>query len=570
MMSHRPQTLDRSQQAAAPRRAAPLAVAATALVAAAAVVGLFLGYLAIARSVGTNADGASNTLQAWDMLHGNLLLHGWTTTDVSFYGTELVEQAFLESIIGLRPDVLPVGAALTYTLIVVLVALLAKGRVTGVPAAARVALAVAIVLVPAPGLGVGTLLSDPDHTGTAVPVLLTWLVLDRATTDRAGRPCEPGRALPFVIAALLAWGIIADPLVILLGAVPLAVVGMARLGVAGRWRPGSWRGLDARLVVAASASVLAARGVQWLIRLAGGFATQPMNGSLAAPDQLGRHLTIAGESIAVLFGGYFPTLHGPFERTVGGLHLLGVALAAGAVVLTVARALCGRAERSAELLAAGIVVNLVAFVVSALSFDVRSAREVAPVLPLAAVLTARVWIRDHRERVRPRARAARAFAGAGCIAVAALLAVAFVRQAVQPAQPPAGQRVAQWLSTRQLNYGIGGYWTASTITLDTGGAIRVAPVTAGSRIMAYRSEARTDWYDPRRHDARFVVIDLHAPGFGTVAEAVTQFGPPVERAALPSGPGRSAVVLVYDRNLLAQLPAWCSRTQTAASMAACD
>ena len=36
-----------------------------------------------------NADGASNALQAWDMLHGNLLLHGWWLSDVSFYTTEL-------------------------------------------------------------------------------------------------------------------------------------------------------------------------------------------------------------------------------------------------------------------------------------------------------------------------------------------------------------------------------------------------------------------------------------------------------------------------------------------------
>src|SRR6185436_4110517 len=32
---------------------------------------LFAGYLAIARTTPANADGASNAMQAWDMLHGN-------------------------------------------------------------------------------------------------------------------------------------------------------------------------------------------------------------------------------------------------------------------------------------------------------------------------------------------------------------------------------------------------------------------------------------------------------------------------------------------------------------------
>src|SRR4051794_15940546 len=51
-------------------------------------VGLFVGYLRMSRSRAVNADGASNALQAWDMLHGNPLLHGWTVSDVSFYPTE--------------------------------------------------------------------------------------------------------------------------------------------------------------------------------------------------------------------------------------------------------------------------------------------------------------------------------------------------------------------------------------------------------------------------------------------------------------------------------------------------
>ena len=50
---------------------------------------LFACYLHVSRTQPVNSDGAANALQAWDMLHGNLLLHDWWLSDVSFYTTEL-------------------------------------------------------------------------------------------------------------------------------------------------------------------------------------------------------------------------------------------------------------------------------------------------------------------------------------------------------------------------------------------------------------------------------------------------------------------------------------------------
>ena len=87
---------------------------------------LFLCYLHVARAP-VNSDGASNALQAWDMLHGNLLLHGWQLSDVSFYTTELPQYMLVEQLRGLGPDMVHVAAAMTYTLLILLAALLAKG-----------------------------------------------------------------------------------------------------------------------------------------------------------------------------------------------------------------------------------------------------------------------------------------------------------------------------------------------------------------------------------------------------------------------------------------------------------
>ena len=70
---------------------------------AAVAAGLFWCYLRMARAVGTNADGSSNALQSWDLIHGNVLLHHWTLSDVAFYPLELLQYGLVELVTGLSP-----------------------------------------------------------------------------------------------------------------------------------------------------------------------------------------------------------------------------------------------------------------------------------------------------------------------------------------------------------------------------------------------------------------------------------------------------------------------------------
>ncbi len=90
--------------------------------------GLCYCYVRLSATFPAGSDAASNALEAWDLLHGNWLLHGWTLTDVSFYTTELPEYAAVELARGLHPGVLRIAPAVTYTLLVVACALLARGR----------------------------------------------------------------------------------------------------------------------------------------------------------------------------------------------------------------------------------------------------------------------------------------------------------------------------------------------------------------------------------------------------------------------------------------------------------
>src|SRR5579863_1492125 len=180
---------------------------------------LMFCYLRVAGATQVNSDGAGLVLQASDMLHGNLLLHGWWDTDVSFITTELPEYMGVTAVAGVRPEVVHVCSALTYTLLVLLAAFVARGRARGAEGAARALLAATVMLAPQPTGPTVVLLGSPDHVGTALPVLL---LLDRLPPIRArlGWYIAACGFVCVITAALLAWTMVGDPLVEVVGVVP--------------------------------------------------------------------------------------------------------------------------------------------------------------------------------------------------------------------------------------------------------------------------------------------------------------------------------------------------------------
>ena len=166
-----------------PRPARPVLAAAAAGWAVCGLA-LFALFLHMSRTVPVNSDGAANALQAWAMLHGNLLLHTWRLSDVSFYTTELPQYMLIELVRGLQPDVVHIAAAMTYTFVVLLAARLAKGEATGTQGLLRAGIAAGLMVAPQHS-EVAVLMLSPDHVGSTVPVLLTWLLTCEATNDSA-------------------------------------------------------------------------------------------------------------------------------------------------------------------------------------------------------------------------------------------------------------------------------------------------------------------------------------------------------------------------------------------------
>jgi hypothetical protein len=235
---------------------------------------LFSCFLHMSATVPVNSDGASNALQAWAMLHGNPLLRGWQLSDVSFYTTELPQYMLIELARGLTPDVVHIAAAMTYAFVVLLVARLAKGEATGTAGLLRACLAAGIMVAPQRS-EVAVLMLSPDHVGSTVPVLLMWLLI-----DRAGRRWY----VPCACCALLGWALVADQVVLLTGVLALLLVALTRAYHAIIRQRARVRSVVFELALAASG--LAGAEAGWralaLIRSSGGFLVWPVNSRLVS------------------------------------------------------------------------------------------------------------------------------------------------------------------------------------------------------------------------------------------------------------------------------------------------
>ncbi|HJY55025.1 MAG TPA: hypothetical protein VJ418_01440 [Streptosporangiaceae bacterium] len=499
----------------------------------AAGLALFVAYLRQAQTVPVNSDGGSFALQAWDMLHGNVLLRGWTTADLTFYTTELPQYLLVELVHGLNADVIHIAGAMSYTLLVLGAALLAKGQAAGREGAVRMLIAGGIMLAPSLGTGSHTLLSSADHTGTQVPMLVIWLILDRA---------RPRWWVPVLVAVLLAWVQVGDPLVLYEGVVPLVLVCAIRM----YRRRGSLQENWYELSLGAGAIVSA--GVAWLalklIHELGGFVVRPPSTAFAHVAHLPSNVWVAVQSVLVLFGADFSGELNGARIGIAVVHLAGVALAAWAAGRALRR--FGTQDLVVQVLTVTLILLLVAYVLRGNPNVVGSAHEIAGVLPIGAVLAGRLL--------------------AGTLARGRLLipALALVlgcyagieaHNAVQqrPADPNA--QVGAWLLAHHLTYGLGDYWNANAITLDSGNQVQVRYVgRVGDTLMVRPWETKNSWYDRTQHDATFLVTpgpaSVCSPGTpaGWQAAATATFGP-------PSGIYRvdGFIVLVWHKNLLSHL-----------------
>jgi hypothetical protein len=549
---------------------------------------LWASYVRFSQTISTNSDGASNALQAWQMLHGNPLLRGWVLSDVSFYTTELPQYLLVELIAGLNANVIHIAAGLTYTLALIGAAALAAGRARGWAAVIGACIAAGIMLDPQGADGVVILLSSPDHIGTSVPIMAAWLILDRARPSWAGA---------IAVALVLGWAEVADSLVTYAAIVPLVLVVAIRLAdalvrdrSAPRRRVLAARryeiALAAGAIVAAAAAHLALR----LIAALGGFNSPGPTSSVAPLGHILRHnLPVIGHGLLLLFGADFLDYRaGP----VVVLHLVSVLLVVVGIGL-VARRFLADGDLIAQLLLAGIVVNLAVFIVSTNVAGLPTMREVDVLLPFGAALAGRqlgpriagalaAGSRSTRTRLAAGSRSTRTRLAAGSpstrsrlgglsrpAATGLLVALAIVGAgyaagladaAGTPIPVSSEQQLAGWLESRHLDNGLADFWRSNAVTLFSEDKVRVRLVDIGYRLhpqtlVRGTRESYAGWYAPAVNTANFVILAPYTaqyPGFTDLAAVTATFGQPTRTYHYD---GYTILVWPHDNLLTALTPA---------------
>ena len=455
-----------------------------------------------------------------------------------------------------------IAGASTYTLLVLAAGLLARGRATGREGLIRLLVAAGIMLAPQFGNATHLLLSQPDHLGTQLPLLLVFLLIDRA----------PRRwYVPVTAGAVLTWVIIADQVALLDAVVPLVLVCGSRvlLAVLRHRKSLASQWYELSLVAASVLSFGAATLAVGLISDLHGYQVLPLTAQAAPIGEIPQHFVLTLEGILNVYGADFfhlsnGSLLGP---GLGGLpmaagialaavHLVGVALAAWGFFRAF-RHFYDPGDLVSPVLATAIVVNVLAYVLSVIPVGVFDTREILAVLPFGAVLAGRMvpgQLAGVPRRLKP------ALAGASAAVLACYLA-ALGYGAAQPPVPDSMQAIIPWLEAHHLTHGLGTYNEANLTTMDSGGRVAVRAVSwqfTGNVPRSFESDA--DWFDPRHNFANFIVTNTAdtTPNRDKSLRRSSMI-PGQAIAALHAGPPahvyhyKTFTIMVWDHNLLEDL-----------------
>jgi hypothetical protein len=492
-----------------------------ALAWAAAGAALFALFLRISMTAArsTSSDPANSALQAWDMLHGNMLLHGWIVGDATFYTFELPLIAIAEVFFGLHILSVQVAVALVYVIVTACAVLIAVTDSRGASRAMRAAVVAAVLAAPALiASDMWIPLGFPDHTGTSVFLLVSFLLVDRMPGWRFTAP---------LVCVILCAGQISDVTVRYVAVPAIVVVCGYRVLASPKTRTG-----DAASLLAAAVSVPLSLAVRALMRHFGAYLMVAPKTRIAPVSQWPHNAAVTWYALRMVFG----ISAGPYASPAGAAAIFGIACLLVAVA-GMARVLWRwrTARRAEQMLLVAIVVNIVMYTISTLP-NQWVPHDIVAVLPAGAILGARAVVPARITGRLP------AFAVTCAAGVAVLLPLSLA--AARPPQVPAWAGLTTWLQAHGLRYGLGGYWDGSAVTLRSDGKVDVRTVKVNGReITPWAWEMYTGWYDPSRHYANFVIIDLVGSDLGP--QATRFFGRPVSTYRVGGWE-----VLTYDKNVL--------------------
>ena len=497
------------------------------------LVGLL--YLASVHAYPASSDGASVILEGKALL-GNFTLTHWALSLDSFWLVDAPVYSVAVLVGGVHPQLLHLVPAVIAVGVIGVGAWIAqrgRSRRSGLVAAGTVVLL----------LGLPThafaqfFLIGPFHVVTTLWCLIACVALRRARFGWGW----------LVAVVFLAAGMLGDLQTAVLGVAPIALAGVVAALRARRWRAG------APAVTAALSSLVVAELVRRIALLVGTYTIGAANPRAPFGQMFHNtyHVVTWGAALDGVGSRPFglpgvPPVLGVAHAVGLGLSVVAIVVALVTIVRSVLRSIARRGERSSsaddadpdrreaawfeDVLVFGFFGGCATFVWFSFSSVSPFGRYLTSAVVFGSILGARL-ASQLAERARvgwPRI----VLAGvAGLVVIG--YATTFVNPLTtrSPTQPAV--RLAAYLEQHHLTKGIGDYWSASIVTVESSDSVVVRPVVTNSssyHVVRYTRLSSSAWYGG---GFEFLVYNATAPWGGVDAQsALASFGPPQHVAAV--------------------------------------
>ncbi len=488
---------------------------------------------------------------------GHVLLHGWALSYDSFWTLDAPFYALASVIVGIRPSLLFAVPAIIATAVIVFGAIMAREGRRGAAAVAGSLTVVALLAFPTHAFA-SFFVRGPFHVATALFSLFAFAGLRR---PRWGW----GWAVSVVFLTL---GMLGDLQILFYGVAPIFLAGIATMMRERKLRNGII--MSSAAIAALPLTVISRKTFEFF----GAFTIGPAN-PLASFHQMLINVTHSGTYSLELIGASSSHLGtGGVPGALQMVHIVPALLMAACLVLELVflvRGVVGVLQRPNPLPASvppagtpasesarnGVSLTtprysrlrmsvssesegeswridymlLIATAGSCASFvflsvtnDFEYSRYLVTGVIFAAILTGRLVGRYWSQFVR--SGISRLVTALGIAATVLIIScVGFTLAQPVPAQPAA--ELGSWLQANHLTNGVGDYWSASIVTVDTKNQVKVRPVVIGDdgSLVRFMRESAASWYESRTF--QFFVYNLAMPwGSDNATTATKTWGVP--------------------------------------------
>ena len=475
-----------------------------------------------------NSDGATVVLEGQSISSGNLLLHGWSLSNDSFWSIDAMFYAIYVHIEGVKDEALHVVPAFIAALVIVLGLWLVRDEDRSWRFYFAGGVVFLVLALPNPDLSF-FLLQGPWHVGTALYCLVAFAVL-----------AEDRWNIGLVIAVVvLVAGFLGDLATVTLGMIPVTFAGLTEMVRMRSFR----RGLPSAVVGPVAFGI--AELSRSILNHLGAFTLS--NGITHAASS--RYMTNLGHSMTSMAGllGVTRLVIGPssvlsanamtngsgLSRLVRlpllGIVAIGVAFSIyvfvrGMIVGVHGDRRSARSLRIDALLLSGIAGSVATYVYLCPNNNADYARYLIAGLIFATVLSARTFARALRRMHLPRSILPLTLVG---MLLVTSIGIATGSELTKPRAHQPSAQLAVFLERHHLLIGIGDYWSSSIVTVTSGDRVIVRPVITDltRTIVRYERQSDAAWYD--RTKFQFLVYDVTHPWRAINATtAITTFGRP--------------------------------------------